>query len=62
LQGWEEHVTLLASTTRRQAGGGAQQLRLRVPRVHAYFTGTGAAPALALCVSAAVVKMTASCL
>ena len=52
LPGWEDYVTLLASTTQPQAGGGGQQLRLRVPRVHAYFTGTGgwvAAAAAAAC-------------
>lgn len=42
LPGWRDHVTVLASTTQLQAGGGPQRLRLRVPRVHAYFTGTGA--------------------
>lgn len=41
LPGWEDHVTLLASTTLPQAGGAPQQLRMRLPRVHAYFTGTG---------------------
>ncbi|EFN56196.1 hypothetical protein CHLNCDRAFT_56126 [Chlorella variabilis] len=41
LPGWEEHVTILASTAQAQRGGGARQLRMRVPRVHAYFTGTG---------------------
>ena len=42
LEGWEEHVTVIASTTLPQRGGpDAQALRLRVPRVHAYFTGTG---------------------
>lgn len=43
LPGWQDHVTILASTTLPQAGGGPQRLRLRVPRVHAYFTGTGGA-------------------
>ncbi|PRW45098.1 ammonium transporter [Chlorella sorokiniana] len=41
LPGWQDHVTILASTTLPQAGGAPQRLRLRVPRVHAYFTGTG---------------------
>lgn len=41
LPGWQDHVTILASTTLPQAGGSPQRLRLRVPRVHAYFTGTG---------------------
>lgn len=41
LPGWDDYVTVLASTTQPQIEGGAQQLRLRVPRVHAYFTGTG---------------------
>lgn len=49
LPGWEDHVTLLASTTLPQAGGAPQQLRMRLPRVHAYFTGTGeGAPSLGL--------------
>ena len=34
-------MTILASTAQAQRGGGARQLRMRVPRVHAYFTGTG---------------------
>ncbi|KAL4448371.1 hypothetical protein ABPG75_005590 [Micractinium tetrahymenae] len=41
LPGWEDHVTLLASTTLPQKGGAPRRLRMRVPRVHAYFTGTG---------------------
>lgn len=41
LPGAEEFVTILASTTAPQQGGGPQRLRMRVPRVHAYFTGTG---------------------
>lgn len=36
------YVTLLASTTRPQARGpAAQRLVLHIPRIHAYFTGTG---------------------
>ena len=41
LPGAAEFVSILASTTRAQAGGGPQTLKLRVPRVDAYFTGTG---------------------
>ena len=41
LPGWRDSVTVLASTTLPQAAGSAAGLRLRVPRVHAYFTGTG---------------------
>ncbi|GAB4817197.1 hypothetical protein N2152v2_004243 [Parachlorella kessleri] len=42
LPGWEHYVTVIASTTVAQhAGQRYQQLRLRVPRVDAYFTGTG---------------------
>lgn len=50
LPGWQDHVTVLASTTLPQAGGGPQRLRLRVPRVHAYFTGTGGLEGLLGCV------------
>lgn len=44
MPGYPDHVTLLASTTQPQRGGGPARLRLRlrVPRVRAYFTGTGA--------------------
>mmetsp|Transcript_37407 Transcript_37407/g.94391 ORF Transcript_37407/g.94391 Transcript_37407/m.94391 type:complete len:357 (-) Transcript_37407:212-1282(-) len=36
------HVTLLASTTQPQAGGpAAQRLVLTIPRINAYYTGTG---------------------
>lgn len=36
-------ITLLASTTLPQtAGPAAQRLLLRIPRIHAYYTGTGA--------------------
>lgn len=42
MAGWEEHVTIYASTTAPQREGSAQRLRLRVPRIPAYFTGTGA--------------------
>lgn len=34
-------ITVLASTTKKQKEGGAQVLFLEVPRVEAYFTGTG---------------------
>jgi len=37
------HVTLLASTTQPQAAGrDFQRLALRIPKIDAYFTGTGA--------------------
>ena len=36
------HVTIVASTRLPQRAGGGQRLRLRVPRIDAYFTGTGA--------------------
>lgn len=35
------HVTIVASTRLPQRAGGGQRLRLRVPRIDAYFTGTG---------------------
>ncbi|GFH31465.1 phos_pyr_kin domain-containing protein, partial [Haematococcus lacustris] len=35
-----EHIILLASTLQPQANG-LQCLTLRIPRIHAYFTGTG---------------------
>jgi hypothetical protein len=39
---WDNWVTIVASTTLpQQQGPSHQQLRLRVPRVDAYFTGTG---------------------
>lgn len=45
MAGWEEHVTIYASTTLPQRDRVAKRLRLRVPRVQAYFTGTGAGAA-----------------
>ncbi len=45
LPSWDQFVTIIASTTVPQQGGEAyQRLRLRVPRVDAYFTGTGTYP------------------
>ncbi|KAG1671810.1 hypothetical protein FOA52_000187 [Chlamydomonas sp. UWO 241] len=42
LPGREDTILLLASTTRPQAKGtNMQQLVLEVPKIHAYFTGTG---------------------
>lgn len=41
LAGAEESVTIIASTTRPQTNGSSNVLKLCVPRVHAYFTGTG---------------------
>eukprot|EP00887_Chlorella_sp_A99_P007404 scaffold2.g7404.t1 len=41
LPGHASSVTVVASTTRAQEAGAPQRLRLRVPRLQAYFTGTG---------------------
>ena len=42
LRGAEDFITVLASTTRaQQDSGSGVRLRLRVPRVEGYFTGTG---------------------
>lgn len=40
--GAADTILLLASTTLAQAkGGDAQQMVLSIPKIHAYFTGTG---------------------
>jgi pyridoxine kinase len=41
LPGWEQDITILGSTTLPQQPASAKQLRVRVPKVKAYFTGTG---------------------
>lgn len=41
LEGAEEVVTIVASTVVEQEGGGAGVMRLQVPRLKQYFTGTG---------------------
>lgn len=41
LPGTENEVTVIASTNQVQDEDSPQKLVLRIPRVHAYFTGTG---------------------
>ena len=42
-EGVEDHLLLIASTRMPQDDGLPSQLRLKIPRSAAYFTGTGAA-------------------
>lgn len=41
LQGSEDMITVIASTTIEQEGAGCRAFKLQVSRINAYFTGTG---------------------